>query len=89
MRIIVRLRNCYSLLSGLCATINILIAKAGVGGVLHHIFGSRVQHMIKYFTESDLRFCENEGSKRSNINEKEVNWIENQEKNRYKVLKIC
>ncbi len=38
------------------------------GGVLHKMFGSWVQHTKKW-TYSDLRFCENEGSKRSKINE--------------------
>ncbi len=33
-------------------------------GVLHQIFGSRVQHAKTNWTQSDLRFCENEVSKR-------------------------
>ncbi len=37
------------------------------GGVLHQIFGTQVQHMKKKWTQSDLRFCENE---RFQINEK-------------------
>ncbi len=39
--------------------------------VLHQIFDSQVQHAIKNWTQLDLRFCKNEGSKRSKINEKE------------------
>ncbi len=42
------------------------------GGILHQIFGNRVQHAIKNWTKSDLRLCKNEGSKRSKINEKRV-----------------
>ncbi len=41
----------------------------------------------KKWAQSDLRFCKNEGSKRSKI--KGVNWIENQDENSYKMLKIC
>ncbi len=36
-----------------------------------------------------LRFCTNEGSKRSNNNEKGVNKIENQGENWYKLLQKC
>ncbi len=50
-------------------------------GVLHQMFGSCVQHARKNWIQLDLRFCEKEGSKRSKINEKGVNWIENQGKN--------
>ncbi len=32
-------------------------------------FGNQVQHAIKNWIQSDLRFCKNEGSKRSKINE--------------------
>ncbi len=35
----------------------------GGGGELHQIFGTRVQHVIPIWTQSDLRFCENNGSK--------------------------
>ncbi len=42
----------------------------GGEGVLHQIFDTRVQHTAKKWTQSDLRFCENEGSKRFKINEK-------------------
>ncbi len=35
----------------------------GRGGVLHQIFGTRVQHVIQIWTQSDLRFCDNNGSK--------------------------
>ncbi len=31
----------------------------------------------KNWTQSDLKFCENEGSKRFKINEIGVNWIQN------------
>ncbi len=47
-------------------------------GVIHQRFGSQLQNMIKYWAQSDLRFCENEGSKRYQINEKGANRIENQ-----------
>ncbi len=49
----------------------LIVNQGGGGGVLHQIFGSQVQHVKKNWTQSDLRFCENEGSKRSKINEKE------------------
>ncbi len=39
-------------------------------GVLHQIFGREVQHAIKKWTQSDLKFCKNEGSIRSKTNEK-------------------
>ncbi len=39
-------------------------------GVLHQIFVRQVQHAKENWTQSDLRFCENEGSKRSKINDK-------------------
>ncbi len=39
-------------------------------GVLHQIFGTQVQHTNIFFTQSDLRFCENDGSKRFKNNEK-------------------
>ncbi len=42
-------------------------------GVLHQNFGTQVQHTHKNLTQSDLRFCENERSKRFKINEKGVN----------------
>ncbi len=38
--------------------------------VLHQIFGTMVQHAKKTWTQSDKRFCENEGSNRFKINEK-------------------
>ncbi len=46
--------------------------ETGVGGVgeLHQIFSSRVQHAKINWTQSDLKFCKNEGSKRSKIMEK-------------------
>ncbi len=39
-------------------------------GVLHQVFIRRVQHTNNNWTQLDLSFCENEGSKRSKINEK-------------------
>ncbi len=42
----------------------------GGGEVLHQIFGNQVQHVIKEWTQPDLRFCKNKDSKRSKINEK-------------------
>ncbi len=39
-------------------------------GVLHQMFGNWVQYAITIWTQSDLRFCKNEGSKRSRFNEK-------------------
>ncbi len=53
----------------------------GGRGVLHQIFCNWVQHAIKNWTQSDIRFCKNEGSKRSKTNEKGVNWIENHREN--------
>ncbi len=40
------------------------------GGVLHQIFGTWVQHAKKTWTQSEIRFCENEGSTKNFINEK-------------------
>ncbi len=40
-------------------------------------FGREVRHAITKWTQSDLKFCKNEGSIRSKTNEKGVNWIEN------------
>ncbi len=34
------------------------------------MFGSRVQYAEKNWTQANLRFCENDGSIRSKINEK-------------------
>ncbi len=39
-------------------------------GVLHHIFGREVQHVIKKWTQSDLNFCKNEELIRSKTNDK-------------------
>ncbi len=51
--------------------------------------GRCVQHAIKNWTQSDLRFCKNEGSKRSQRSMKMgVNWIENQWENCYKMPKL-
>ncbi len=54
-------------------------------GVFHQMFGSSCQYAKKQnkkeediWTQSDLRFCENDGSNRLKINEKGVNWIGNQ-----------
>ncbi len=43
--------------------------------------------MIKNWTQLDLRFCKNEGSKRFKNNENGVNWFENQRENLYKLNK--
>ncbi len=43
--------------------------RSGVG-VFHQIFGREVQLTIKKWTQSDLKFCKNEGSIRSKTNEK-------------------
>ncbi len=37
--------------------------EGGVGCVLHQIFGSQVQHVIKNWPQLGLRFCKNEASK--------------------------
>ncbi len=57
----------------------------GGGGVLHHVFGSWVQHMKIIWTQSDLRFCENLGSIDLKSVKKGVNLIENQGQNLYKI----
>ncbi len=59
------------------------------GGALHQIFNGGVQHTMKKWTQQDLRFCKNEGSKRSNNSEKVVNKIENQGEHWYKLLPKC
>ncbi len=47
--------------------------KAWCGGALHQIFSREVRHAIKKkWTQSDLKFCKNEGSIRSKTNEKGV-----------------
>ncbi len=43
-------------------------------------------HTMKKWTQQDLRFCENEGSKRSINCKKGVNKIENQAENWYKMF---
>ncbi len=48
--------------------------------VLHQIFGTRVHHTKKNWTQSDLSFCKNEWSIFFNLMEKRVNWIENEGK---------
>ncbi len=40
------------------------------GGGIQEIYSSQIQHKITNWTQSDLRFCKNEGSERSKINEK-------------------
>ncbi len=50
-----------------CSTLH---PAGGGGGVILQIFSCQVQHVKKKWTQSDLRFCENDGSKISNINEK-------------------
>ncbi len=57
------------------------------GGVLHQIFGTWVQHTKKKWTQSDLNFYKNEGSKNLKLMEKGVNWIENEGKIDTKCLK--
>ncbi len=54
----------------------VVVGESRGGGVLHKYFGSWVQHADKIWTQSDLRFCENEGSKRYKINEKgrQLDW---------------
>ncbi len=42
----------------------------------------------KKWTESDLSFCKNAGSKNLKLMEKEVNWIENEGKIDTKCLKL-
>ncbi len=42
----------------------------GGGEVLHQIFGREVMHAIKKWTQSNLKFCKNEGSIRSKTNKK-------------------
>ncbi len=39
-------------------------------GVLYQLFGREVQHTIIKRTQSDIKFCKNEGSIRSKTNEK-------------------
>ncbi len=56
------------------------------GGVLHQIFGTRVQHAIKNWTQLDLMFCENEWSKRFKINEKGGQLDLKLKENLYKLL---
>ncbi len=68
---------------------NLMVGSPTQGGglVLHQMSGSRVHHVKKHWTQLDLRFCENDqGSKRSKINEKGVNRIENQGEHLYKML---
>ncbi len=55
-------------------------------GVLQQIFSSQVQYMIKYYTQSELRFCKMRGQKDLKSMKKVVNWIGNQE---YNMLKNC
>ncbi len=40
------------------------------GEVLHQIFSIEVRYLIRKWTQSDLKFCKNEGSIRSKTNEK-------------------
>ncbi len=58
-------------------------------GILHQIFCNQVQQVIKIWTQSDLRFSKNEGSKKSQTNEKGVNWIENHGNHSHKMIKNC
>ncbi len=50
--------------------------EVGGEGVLHKLFGTQVQHAKTNWTQSDLRFCENDGSNIYKINEKGGIWIE-------------
>ncbi len=54
--------------------------------VLHQIFGTQVQHMNKNWTQSALRFCENEESNRLKINEKVGQLDQKLRENLYKML---
>ncbi len=65
----ISLCNVYNINLGMCWEDGYYIIVPG-GGELQQIFGSQVQHMRKNWTQSDVRFCENEGSKRFKINEK-------------------
>ncbi len=53
------------------------------------IYGREAHQVMKKWAQSDIRFCKNVASKRSKNNEKEVNKIENQERNLYKLLQKC
>ncbi len=55
-------------------------------GVLHQIFSTRDQHAKKNWTQSDLRFCEIEGSKRFKINEKSGQLNRKLRENLYEML---
>ncbi len=44
--------------------------RPGVGGTSTNILVGKVRHMIKKWTQLDLKFCKNEGSIRSKTNEK-------------------
>ncbi len=57
------------LLSGKCARIRLWVKGLG-WGVLHQIFSGKFRHAIKKWTQLDLKFCKNEGSIRSETNEK-------------------
>ncbi len=61
----------------------------GGGGVFHQIFGNRIQHVIQNWTQSDPRFCKNEGKKDLRSMKKGISWIENHGENSYKKLKNC
>ncbi len=54
------------------------------GRALQKIFGGGVQQAMKKWTQRDLRFCKNEGSKNLTTEKKGVNKIEN----RYKCFKM-
>ncbi len=61
----------------------------GWEGVLHQIFSSWVQHAIQDWTQLDLRFCKNEGSKRSKISETQGQLDRKSRRNWNKMLKNC
>ncbi len=58
----------------------------GGGGTSSNFRYPGTAHTQKW-TQSDLSFCKNEGSKKIKLMEKGVNWIENEEKIDTKCLK--
>ncbi len=82
------------LLSGKSACIRLWVKGLGWGGVLHQMFGREVRHVIKKWTQSDLKFCKNEGSIRSKTKGGQLDWklrrklIQNG-KNWCNILKTC
>ncbi len=72
------------LLSGKMCMNKTMSERPGVG-VLHQIFGRKVRHTIKKWTQSDLKFCKNE---RSKTNEKGCQLDKKWDENRYKMENI-